>query len=759
MTAIFKRVPRAPISVTASVTSIAVSLVPIAAWAQEPAGPPDAAAPLPPIEVTQPNAAKKKAANKAKPSPAASNEAAAPVAEGAALAEPMPPAASGSDDGQAPVSPVLPGTRSGSLGVPTAAEARAEIERTPGGVDVVDGDEYQSNTPAVTIKDALDYVPGVFVQPKWGEDSRLSIRGSGLSRNFHLRGLQLYMDGIPINTADGFGDFQEIDPSAYRYIEVFKGGNALRFGSNSLGGAINFVMPTGYDAALFGGRVDVGSFGFRKVSASSGAVSGAADYFISGTWQEQDGFRDHSDGESVRGTMNIGYRLTDDIETRFYLNANSIDQRIPGSVTKEQALTDPTTAQGINVLNDWQRNVDSVRVANKTTFRIAPGSFVEFGGFYVDRHLMHPIFLWLDYQYEDYGGFARVTADTEVAGFRNRLVAGGNVHNGEVDSRLYGIGPGAARGPLFVRTIDSSENVSAYIENSFYVMPQIALVAGTQFLHAVRDRSNVQGDASGESEFDLWSPKAGVLWDVTPTAQVFANVSRSAEVPSFGENTPIFGQPFNAKAQRATTYEIGTRGRTEDFTWDLALYRADIDDELLCMAPFPVADFCIVANADETIHQGIEAGIGAAIFKGLMVGGSESDKVWLNAAYTFSDFRYDDDALFGNNEIPGAPRHFLRAEVLYKHPSGVYFGPNVEWVPDAYYIDSANTLDTEAYAIWGAKLGYETEKFAAYVEGRNLADEAYIASTGITNVADPDRSAFFEPGNGRAVYGGVQVKW
>ena len=56
------------------------------------------------------------------------------------------------------------------------------------------------------------------------------------------------MDGIPINTADGYGDFQEIDPSAYRYVEVYKGANALRFGANALGGAINFVTPTGRDA-------------------------------------------------------------------------------------------------------------------------------------------------------------------------------------------------------------------------------------------------------------------------------------------------------------------------------------------------------------------------------------------------------------------------------------------------------------------------------------------------------------------------------
>ena len=116
----------------------------------------------------------------------------------------------------------------GTLTVPTAQQALNEIQFTPGGVAIVRAEEYKTSTPAATIKDVLDYVPGVFVQPKWGEDSRLSIRGSGLSRNFHLRGVQLFMDGIPINTADGYGDFQEIDPTAYRYVEVYKGANALR---------------------------------------------------------------------------------------------------------------------------------------------------------------------------------------------------------------------------------------------------------------------------------------------------------------------------------------------------------------------------------------------------------------------------------------------------------------------------------------------------------------------------------------------------
>src|SRR3546814_10881009 len=92
------------------------------------------------------------------------------------------------------------------------------------------------NTPVQTIKDILAYVPGVISQTRMGDDARVSIRGSGLSRAYGTRGLAMYFDGIPLNTSDGLLDFFEIDPSAYSYVEVFKGANALRYGSNALGG-------------------------------------------------------------------------------------------------------------------------------------------------------------------------------------------------------------------------------------------------------------------------------------------------------------------------------------------------------------------------------------------------------------------------------------------------------------------------------------------------------------------------------------------
>jgi iron complex outermembrane receptor protein len=431
--------------------------------------------------------------------------------------------------------------------VPTTKEAEAELAKVAGAVLVVPDTAYKTSTPAVTLKDVLDYVPGVLAQPKWGEDGRLSIRGSGLSRNFHLRSIQLYMDGIPINTADGYGDFQEIDPSAYRYVEVYKGANALRYGANSLGGAINLVTPTGYDASPFAASFDIGSFGLHRLQASAGAVKGPLDFFLTASWLESEGFRDHSWGESTRASLNLGYKLSSAVETRFYINASDIMQRIPGSVTKDVALSSPTTPAANNVLNDWQRNIEAWRIANKTVVKLAPGTSLELGAFVVDRHLMHPIFQWLDYRYDDYGVFGRVTDERWVNGFKNRLIAGINLHNGELDNKQFANNSGsgsAIKGSLLSSSLDKSENLSAYIENSFFFLADVALVTGTQFLHATRHRTDTFQDAvdtSGSTEFNIWSPRFGLLWNVDPTWQMFANVSWSAEVPSFGESSSVSG--------------------------------------------------------------------------------------------------------------------------------------------------------------------------------------------------------------------------
>jgi iron complex outermembrane recepter protein len=655
----------------------------------------------------------------------------------------------GNDATTAPAAP----TR--SLTTPTTEAARRDIERTPGGVEVVPDTAFKSG-PANTIKDVLGGVPGVLTQPRWGPDGRVSIRGSGLTRNYGNRGINVSMDGIPINTADGLFDLFEIDPSAYRYVEVYKGANALQFGANSLGGAINFVTPTGRDARAFDGRIDAGSFGSVRGQSSTGGVSGPYDWFVNASAQREDGYRDHSNGNMERLNANTGYQFSPDAETRFYLNANSWRAHLPGEVSKTAALTSPRSADSEFVRQDQQRNIDSVRFANKTTFRFGPTT-VDFGVFTHQRHVDHPIYRYLDYVVSDYGGFVRATDDRMIGGFRNRFIIGGNVVDGTTDYQEYENPGGAVKGALVTDALWKSQNHSVYAENSFFVVPSIALVVGGLFQHAVRDQQDrflANGDQSGRRSWDILSPKVGVVWDVGPAWQVFGNISRSAEVPTFDANTFASPASSNVDAQTATTYEIGTRGRRPDVTWDVSLYRAEIRNELQCLTTSPFSP-CTVANAERTRHQGVEAGFGVAVVKAIF---AQEDRFWFNLTYTYSDFRFDGDATWGNNRLPGAPPHSVRAEVVYKHPSGFYAGPNVDWMPQAFFADNANSLTVDPYALVNFRIGHDVETgWSGYLEGRNLLDKHYISSTITAGTATAD-AALFNPGTGRSIYGGVRYR-
>ena len=223
-------------------------------------------------------------------------------------------------------------------------------------------------------------------------------------------------------------------------------------------------------------------------------------------------------------------------------------------------------------------------------------------------------------------GFARATDDRTIGGFRNRLIAGGSIHNGAINYKEFTNLTGGVKDALLFSTLDTSQNYSAYAENSFFVLKNVAVVAGGQFLHAVRDREDrflTDGDQSGRRAFSIFTPKIGLLWDVDATWQVFGNVSRSAEVPTFDANTFMTSASSSLKAQTATTYEIGTRGRRPDITWDIAFYRAEIKNELQCLRTSPYS-LCSVVNAHRTVHQGAEAGFGVTFLKSVFAKGTAS---------------------------------------------------------------------------------------------------------------------------------------
>ena len=207
------------------------------------------------------------------------------------------------------------------------------------------------------------------------------------------------------------------------------------------------------------------------------------------------------------------------------------------------------------------------------------------------------------------------------------------------------------------------------------------------------------------------------------------------------------------RPQQAWTAEIGTRGRRGPFVWDMTFYRAWLDGEMLqyTVNPnIPASTF----NADETIHQGIEAALDWGFAEG-----------WrLRQTWTWSDFRFKDDVQYGDNRLPIVPEHFYRAELRYDSPAGWFVAPSVEWSASDIYVDYTNRFQAPSCAILNLNLGWAvTDKVQVFVDARNLTDEAYISNVQAqltwNPATSPGATATLWPGDGRSVSAGLTLSF
>lgn len=218
-------------------------------------------------------------------------------------------------------------------------DARERLARTPGAVSVVAAETYEGRL-AVGMPDLLRDVPGVLSNKRYGEEARLSIRGSGIDQSYHQRGVLIAQDGVPFADADGFSDFQKVDALGARYVEVYKGGNALRFGGAQLGGAVNLVTPNGKTAQSPNlVRLEGGSFDTYRGQVALARQVGQWDFYGSFSAANSDGYRVNSGLEQYRGTLNIGYSFGGDNEVRLIAYAADIKQDVPGTLSLANALS------------------------------------------------------------------------------------------------------------------------------------------------------------------------------------------------------------------------------------------------------------------------------------------------------------------------------------------------------------------------------------------------------------------------------------
>jgi iron complex outermembrane receptor protein len=544
-------------------------------------------------------------------------------------------------------------------------------------------------------------------------------------------------------------------------MEVYKGANALKYGANTLGGAINFITPTGYTADSYRAGFDFGSYETKSGFASTGEVVGNADYFINVSNYASNGYRHHTDQNNIRMFSNVGYRFSPEVETRFYFSYADIDQELPGNLTKAQAEQNPKQAAAVNLSLDQQRNYYQYRFANKTTYK--GDDFQTDVGFYtIQKDLYHPIFQVVDQQNNDYGAFVNNTFFGKIFGLENEVLIGTNLSTGRLDGKQF-VNNGGVPGSMTNFNLQKSNNIDVYAENTLKPTDKLSLITGAQIVYAQRNYADYflsDGDRSGERSYEGLSPKIGLLYDYTKDVQFFTNYSWSYEPPSFSELTqsiPGFSGIADIDAQHAQTFEMGSRGEAAKVSWEAAYYYSWLQDELMTYSLGGTSTG--VLNAGKTIHTGIELGMSAVVINDVLNNG---DNIETKLAYTFGDFKFDEDRNWGNNTIPGAPTNFVIGEVRYNHPSGFYIAPTFEYVPEKYPVDMANSLYADPYAIIGLKAGYDiTKETTIFMDARNLLDKNYIATTGVITqpILAPSNLAQFTPGDGRSIYFGVRYKF
>jgi len=655
-------------------------------------------------------------------------------------------------------------------------QARAALKRVPGASNVVDLTKADGRLS--TSADVLAYQPGISAQSPGNEGAKVSIRGSGINRGpgAHASGIAVSLDGLPLSGPGGT-PYELLEPLWLSRAEVLRGANGFERGALALGGAINYVSRSGRDSAGLELQYEAGSRGYQKRSVGYGGVSGDVDYYLAYTDTESDGYQRHAARDGKGAMANLGWQITPTLETRFFVRYRETNHETPGRLTRDQIRNNPRAANPANLAIDARRpQPGSTWIGSMTTWQIDEASSLQAGLVYhkYPMDLNESLYRQqLDYSNlnatVDYRHRHLLLGRTSVTTLGLRVT-----HDLDADVRetLRFASNGYAAGTHTRDFSHHGTDSTLHIGNDLALTDALHLQTGLALINTRRDVQvtwPATPERLSEHQWD-YAPRLGFTWQHSPQLQWFGNLSRSVEpahpwsmiwgsnqyfAAGSGASTGRQRAPVQLDNQTATTLELGARGDSVLGRWELTGYYARVLHELLTVEVMPVPNLFVAENnASPTVHRGLEAGLDSTLWQG------RDGRLSLRQAYTFSDFRYRDDALFGSNRLPGLPRHYYQAELRYDHPAGFYAALNTEYA-SAMFVDYANSVRADSHAIVGSRVGFDAPsgRWQAWAEMRNIGDRHYAATvTPGYNDAGKD-VARSTPGEGRGVYAGLRWRF
>lgn len=668
--------------------------------------------------------------------------------------------------------------------VVTAAPTTVSELDTPAVVSVVNGDEMRQAAPRVNLSESLGAIPGLQVQNRqnYAQDLQLSIRGFGSRATYGVRGLRIYVDGIPATMPDGQGQTSNIDIGSVDTIEVLRGPFSALYG-NSSGGVINVTSQTGtqpptVEASSYYGSFGTWHYGMKATGAvGDGSHAGDVDYTVSTNRFTTHGYRDHSGARKNLANARLGVRINDVSKLTLLLNSVDIKANDAGGLTADEWRDNPRQSprgDQYNTRKNTRQTQAGLRYERQlsaqddlsvmmyageretTQFQSIPrapqlkpshaGGVIDLTRHYqgIDTRLTHrgellvPVTLTAGLDYEN--------MSERRKGYENFVMVNGAPQYGE-------------QGALRRNERNLMWNVDPYLQTQWQLTDKLSLDAGVRYSSVWFDSNDYyitpgNGDDSGDASYHKWLPAGSLKYALTDAWNVYLSAGRGFETPTINElsyrSDNQSGLNFGLKPSTNDTVEIGSKTRLGNGLLTAALFQTNTDNEIVVDSSS--GGRTSYKNAGKTRRQGMELGLD-----------QQFGESWrLKAAWTWLDATYRtnvcDDASCNGNRIPGIARNMGYASFGYQPEQGWYAGSDIRYMSDIMANDE-NTAKAPSWTVVGLTTGYKWSygRMDMDLFGRvdNLFDREYVGSV----IVNESNGRYYEPAPGRNYGIGLNLAW
>ncbi|WP_300556582.1 TonB-dependent receptor [Limnohabitans sp. Rim8] len=672
--------------------------------------------------------------------------------------------------------------------VVTGERSGGGVWRGAASIDVVDGESLRDGQAQINVSEGLAGVPGLVIRNRqnYAQDLQISVRGYGARATFGVRGVRLFVDGIPASAPDGSGQVANFPLGGADRIEVVRGPMAALYGASS-GGALLLYTEEGQHPAQWRTGMVAGSDGLWRLSTQATGKTGAPkepgwSYALDVSRFATDGARPQSAADRTNANLKLS-RPHEGGRTVLVLNQHNSFALDPQGLTRAELSANPLSTNSAATTFNTRKSVAQTQLGLAFEQALGGGHKLELMGYGGQRQVVQFQSITTGAQVPPGSSGGVIDLDRDYWGWNARWrhegdwqggrlsVSAGLASDHQSDQRkgyenFIGSTLGV-QGRLRRDEVNRASTLDPYLQAEWR-SKDLTLMGGlrqTRTEYESTDQFLSNGDDSGRKTFRATLPVVGMRWQWTPVVQAFASVGKGYEIPTLNEvayQNVVGASGFNTQlnAARSTSAEVGLRGRADRFRWNATAFDIRTNNEIVVESN--TGGRAIFKNAGRTQRQGLE-----------LSGDWRYGPVSLVSALTWMQAEYLDafktcassPCLVGSqvpvssgNRIPGLPMQqaFVQAawdtgwagsRVVFetRHVGGVM-------------VNDQNTDSAAGHTLFNLGLHFKQDRgdwtLREFIRVDNLTDRRHVGSV----IVNDGTSRFFEPGLGRKLLVGLEAQ-